>query len=353
MVTPGMIRSARGMLAITLLAGCVTEFDERASKIEAVRVLGIRSTPAEAKPGEAVSYEALVVGPGGELTEAPFDWAFCTRPSSASELNDVSIDCFRRSAPYIVALGTEKTASGQLPVNACGQFGPDGSQAKPGEPTGRPADPDVTGGYYQPLRLLVSQGQRPLLALGTTRLSCGLPGATQEVLQAFKARYRPNENPRLSQVTVLASTQAVLSDSGSVSPRVVERGETLHLRASWPSCPVTPTCGDGICSPGEDKASCAEDCTTPRGCEGAETYVAFDTSSRELASRGEAMRVSWFSTAGSFESDHTGRSEEEMGHTDSDNAWTAPSEAGTVHLWVVLRDSRGGIDWRSYTLVVE
>lgn len=63
-----------------------------------------------------------------------------------------------------------------------------------------------------------------------------------------------------------------------------------------------------------------------------------------------AMRVSWFATGGTFDADKTGRAEDDPATT-SDNLWTAPSP-GVVHLWIVLRDSRGGVDWASYDLVV-
>ena len=36
----------------------------------------------------------------------------------------------------------------------------------------------------------------------------------------------------------------------------------------------------------------------------------------------------------------------------SDNAWTAPSQPGTVHLWIVLRDERGGAGWKSFVVDV-
>ena len=38
--------------------------------------------------------------------------------------------------------------------------------------------------------------------------------------------------------------------------------------------------------------------------------------------------------------------------TTSDNTWTAPADAGTVSLWVVLRDSRGGVAFAPYTATV-
>jgi hypothetical protein len=64
------------------------------------------------------------------------------------------------------------------------------------------------------------------------------------------------------------------------------------------------------------------------------------------------MRVSWFATAGSFSDDRTGREEHDLA-TFSDVQWTAPSTPGVVHLWVVLRDARGGVDWSSFDVTVQ
>ena len=33
--------------------------------------------------------------------------------------------------------------------------------------------------------------------------------------------------------------------------------------------------------------------------------------------------------------------------------FVSPSKAGTAHLWVVLRDARGGVGWESYRVGVE
>jgi hypothetical protein len=65
------------------------------------------------------------------------------------------------------------------------------------------------------------------------------------------------------------------------------------------------------------------------------------------------MRVSWFASAGTFEHDRSGRPEADAGSPFSDNAWTAPSEAGDVRLWVVLRDDRGGVGYGSFYVHVE
>ena len=65
------------------------------------------------------------------------------------------------------------------------------------------------------------------------------------------------------------------------------------------------------------------------------------------------MRVSWFATRGSFDTDHTGRVESEFAQTSSDNTWVAPAESGPVFMWVVLRDDRGGADWQTFRVDVQ
>jgi hypothetical protein len=64
------------------------------------------------------------------------------------------------------------------------------------------------------------------------------------------------------------------------------------------------------------------------------------------------MRVSWFASAGSFDADVTGRTEDET-DTFTDNGWTAPADAAHIHLWRVLRDARGGATWTEDVVEVE
>lgn len=62
----------------------------------------------------------------------------------------------------------------------------------------------------------------------------------------------------------------------------------------------------------------------------------------------EELKFAWFLTAGTVENEITW--EDEAG--DASSVWTAPKNADVVTtLWVVMRDGRGGIDWR--TMVVE
>jgi hypothetical protein len=75
--------------------------------------------------------------------------------------------------------------------------------------------------------------------------------------------------------------------------------------------------------------------------EDAEEYAWIDPVTSQLTTRREALLVSWFAIAGSFTRD---RSEVTEGDTRvvAGNSWMAPAQPGSVVLWTVLRDSRGG-----------
>lgn len=95
------------------------------------------------------------------------------------------------------------------------------------------------------------------------------------------------------------------------------------------------------------------DCKNPHGCTGAERYVNFDSAGQSLVDAREGIDVSWFATRGSFDLDRTGAADTDT-TTNSENGWTPPSQPGqTVHLWVVLRDDRGGTGWAGYVFQTE
>lgn len=344
---PGALIAALGLLA------CEPTFDDRNSEILDRRVLGVQITPAQAKPGQEVTLSALVVEPSGTLRNFSLNWAFCNAPKPVAETNDVSAACLEFSGEQFESLGNGSSVSGKLPKDACRYFGPDVPPTKAGEDAGRPTDPDSTGSFYQPVRVLAANGKAPIITVAQAGLVCGLPTLTGAQLLEYQKRVRNNEHPELSSVLVDADESNPLTvDDGNTEPLRVRRSQRLTLRATWPACPTEPSCGDGICGVDELSAECPEDCMAPRGCFGAETYVYYDPLVRALADRREAMRVAWFASAGEFEDDHTGRREDEMA-TYSDGVWTAPAAPGTVHLWVVLRDSRSGITWQSYVVEVE
>ncbi|MCW5807861.1 MAG: hypothetical protein KIT31_36245, partial [Deltaproteobacteria bacterium] len=225
--------------------------------------------------------------------------------------------CLADEAPELVPFGTGEVATGAVPPTACRQFGPDAPDPVPGEAPGRPVDPDGTGGFYQPVRVRAGDEH----ALDQVRIRCGLPGATPAQAAELRAGYTPNANPEIAAMLV-GGVDVV----AAAAPVAADAGRTVELALRWPACEAAP-------------------------CGGSEPYLWFDPVSRTIARRREAMRVSWFATAGAFATGHGGRREDELA-TDATGAWTAPLEPGDVQLWAVLRDDRGGTAWIAFAITV-
>ena len=274
-------------LLFLIVAGCNPTFSERPSLVDSARVLAVRGEPAEARPGDNVDYTILVGG--GDDAQA--SWHYCNVPKPLDENNIVSTGCLNTGDQF----GIGEMASAAIPLMACQLFGPDPPPQEPGKPALRPRDPDVSGGYYQPLRVDVDH----VSGFGLERITCNLAAAGAEIAIEFAKRYTANLNPTL----------------GPIAIPPVGAKQKITLTASWPP-------------------------------ESAETYPVYDLTTLSLVDHREAMRVSWFASAGSFEHDRTGRDENEM-ETSTDNTWTAPDQAGPVSFWIVLRDSRGGVAFTS------
>lgn len=290
-----------------LLADCKPDFGSSDSLVASPRILAVRVDPPEAVPGTQASYTALVATPGATLDaaaeRADVVWRFCTAPTPVGENNVVSTACLDPAS--LVPAGGGLTILAATPKDACSRFGPD-------TPPGgfRPRDPDATGGYYQPLRLdLAGAG----IAFALARVTCNLTAASADTASAFAAAYTPNANPHLLPIVATVGDRAIPLDA-------LPAGARVNFEASWA---------------GAD----------------AETYAYFDATSQSLATKRESIRVAWFATAGSFDSESTGRAEDDL-TTTSDNAWVAPSNSGAVRMWVVLRDGRGGVDFAAYELAV-
>lgn len=280
-------------LATTLGAGCDDALDRRLAIVTEPRVLAITAEPAEARPGAMVRYAALLAGPDGPLPTAP-TWAYCTAPKAPTEDNVVSDVCLGDAA--LVPLGTAATVTGALPADGCLRFGPD-------VPPGgfRPRAADATGGFYQPVRLVADE----LLAFGLSRITCKLPAAPADVAHDYEVRYVANANPTLE---------------ASGDPVVVSADTDITLTARWPA-------------------------------EAAEPYLAFDPDTQQLVTRREAMRVSWFATGGALAVDASAVGEDDPA-TSVSTTWHTPAR-GTVWIWLVLRDARGGIATQARQLTVE
>jgi hypothetical protein len=275
-----------------LIAACDPRLDQRLAIIDQPRVLAIATEPAEAKPGAVVTYRALVADPAGPLDATP-QWSFCIAPKPPTEDNAVSTGCL--DSANLIELGSALELTATLPSDGCLRFGPD---TPPGE--FRPRAPDGTGGYYQPMRADVDA----LVAFGMSRITCKLPTAPGEIAREYDLRYVANRNPTFEPIALAA----VAADSD------------VTLTASWPADAV-------------------------------EHYLYYDPLAQDLIERREAMRVSWFATAGTLVVDASDVAETAVA-TSVSTTWHAPA-AGEAWLWFVLRDSRGGIAWQALHLTVE
>lgn len=299
MYTTRILHTALALASVTVLGavaqGCEPTFSDRPSLVSGPKILAVRAEPAEAAPGASVSFSALVVDQNGTVSAPPSAWGFCRAPKLVAENGAVSPDCTGEAAiaPIATTLGP---ATGTIPADACSLFGP---QTAPGSNL-RPRDPDPTGGFYTPVRLRTSAE----MAFGLLRTTCDLANAPGDLVTAFTQSYRANKNPRIASITRV--------DSDKEAPfTFASRGETVTLRVRWPDAD-------------------------------AEHYPYYDPSSVTLVDRRESLRVSFYTTAGSFDLDRSGRDESDPS-TFADDVWHVPSDATHVNLWFVLRDSRGGV----------
>jgi hypothetical protein len=292
------------MLPWLFLAACVPKMGNPVSLIADERILGVRADPAEAGPSDTVAYTSLVASPSGTVIEQSLLWSLCKLRKPVAENTPVSQDCLTEDLP-LSAQGAQ--VSIRTPSAACVNFGPLAPPSSNG--TLRPTDPDTTGGYYQPIRLDLGTQQ----AIFRERLHCDLAGASLLLSQEFRASYTPNQNPTLASLSAFVGDQAASLDA-------LPAGQGIRLVATW--------------SP-----------------DSAETFPVFDSVSQTLAEQHEVLWLSWFVTAGVFDDSTTGHSADDA--TDgSENAWQSPSVLGTVYLWLVLHDGRGGTDFAAYTLTV-
>ena len=344
---PGTRVAGVAIASAIVVVACKPNLDETVSLVTTPQVLAVQASPAEAAPTGGMTFTALVVDSSGELDGLPIEWDFCGARNPLANLGPVSPECSQQGDPNLATMGVGPQASGVVPDIACRNFGPEVPPTTGNQTPGRPVDPDPTGGYYQPVSLFVPTSAGTISSIYGARIACGLAEGTSDQVSDFLGRYHANANPV---VAAHPAGGAALAPATNGATNTLAAGQKVTLEVSWPACPLSDTCGDGICGADESVTSCAADCTTPQGCGGAERFVSFDLGSQSLVDAREGMHVSWFATGGSFDLDRTGRDGADTATT-SDDGWTPPSQAGqTVHLWVVLRDDRGGVGWAGFVV---
>jgi len=346
--SPARRRWRRAAALSLLVAGCLPDVDIDASVVLDRRIAYVTAAPAEVAPGETVSLAARVVAPEGDVDAATVRWASCLARRPLTEQGPVATTCLDPTAKEVLVVhGEGASIDVTIDDEVCRRFGPEPPPTEPGEPAGRPTDPDATGGYYQPLQVWDQASDGPP-AIVLLRVDCGIAGATQALSAEHRRRYQANRAPVIS--ALRAAGEPIALDG--TTPLRVGVGERLGVEVSWPECPLTSSCGDGTCTLDEDEDTCASDCEAELGCAGAEQFVTFTAGAKALEVQRESISLTWLTTIGSFRDARTGRGSDELDATSS-NELLAPREPGAGRAWIVIRDARGAVDGIGIDVIVE
>jgi hypothetical protein len=319
------VNHARLLICLALLsAACSTPPDVPASRIVADRVLGVVSDPAEVNPGESVRWTAIVASPHGFTKDADIDWAMCMRPRGPSDPITVAPGCLGEPEhlaevpdggmplpPPLVDLDSHAISVEQaVPFDICSLVGSEVPLTDTAGNPQRPPDPDVTGGYQMAVRLELRTTHHTDESFVRQRIHCRLNSAPADAAGEYAARYVLNTNPELQAVYV-----GGVRVSADGEPSVEVRERRLKLVADWHA-------------------------------DQRETYVLFDPITHEIVERQELLTVSWFTDAGEFDVDRTNP---DPGKSQSTNTLVIDSDQRRAHVWVLLRDDRGGLGYATFT----
>ncbi|MDF2692928.1 MAG: hypothetical protein K0S65_1311, partial [Labilithrix sp.] len=171
-----MMKKPRSFLVALFLCAlwtfaCVPEFSDDLALVAQPRILAVRAEPAEVRVGQRVTLTALVAAPPGAPSASErLEWAMCLARKPLTELGPVAQECIDRfgaGGEIFQRLGRGQSVPMTVPSDACNRFGPLTPPATAGGVAGRPVDPDLSGGYHQPIVL----GNETGTALGAVRLA--------------------------------------------------------------------------------------------------------------------------------------------------------------------------------------
>ena len=304
------------IVAFTLtaaLSGCGEDFDPF-NRINTLRVLAIKADPPSPGPGETTTLSTLVFTPPSLMGDAgsptiTYQWSWCPLPGSANEgypctVSEAELQSMAMQAGIAVPrydLGTGPTAmlphglNPLLLMQICAGV------------EGLPQTIDCEGGFPVQIKLVVKAGGDEVVSVRTLRLRFG----TSE----------PNANPRIDGLAIQLHETTLdlpITDTPEVT---VPRAETSVLKAAVPIDMV------------------------------AERYLGKDDNMQPAMLR-EQLTLTWFVETGDTDEERTRWVEGGFqAEKTFENEWTPERvkdyAAGTSRIVVVIRDNRGGVDWRS------
>jgi len=305
--------------ALGLLA-CNLDSTAQEWELDRTRVLAIRATPAEPRPGDSVSFDALTYSPDGGLAVA---WYMCLG------MDLFSTDCQPDEAALAelqgldwASLSDDDLATWRAQALAAGVLG---------------VEPGLAPSFDVPIELLY--------ALKSEEMSEGLSLPIHLRAEPLEATGAANEREHVTKYLPISLAETPNHnpslDIVSINDRHYSAAKSLVAQA------------------GESYA------LEPVPLEGELETYSFVNSAGETEEREEEPEYRWYTTGGELDRwadgpPHGGGSDDTGGGgsffdwvDDGATTWVAPEESGAGTLIVVMLDGRGGMGWRELSFVVE
>lgn len=271
--------------------GCSDNFEPQ-YYVKDLRVIAVTADPPDIPPGATSTLTTTWANPGGPAPT--FEWAVCGEPPSPTS-GDINPDCAANDmgAPLTPLPGNGPTVTVTMPTLTIPQLGL----------------PDPSGGFYLPVRALITAGGQNLVSFYRVRYFFGADSPNP-----------PNHNPALAGVFTIPEADAGAAEQTALGPDdspVVHAGEKLHLRAVLTD-------------------------------DSAETYVNPLHGTTDPVT--EIVTMTWYTTAGSLEHNVTGQATPDTTLTFDKRL---PPSGSPVTIWIVAQDERGGTNVTQRQLTFE
>lgn len=318
--------------ALWCIGGCqmIDRGDE--SYVTGLRILAVKAEPPEVAPGQTSTLTALAVDT--QNRPLTINWSYCEDPPPDGE--NFNTDCVTSAtASFIYPFGSGLSAMLVMPQVT--------------DPTvlGRP---DQTNGVYLPVRATVTAGTDTVTAIYSLRVNMTMGTAE-------------NNNPVFTGLFKVMAGAGMPVDGGQMDGSTFSVGTELETAVD-PATPLVVHAMDKITLRALFTAASAESYTRPGRTTDAGTSMPRMTS--------ETLDQTMFTTGGTV--GQTRASNGTMGNSDmmrggfggggpggggGGQEWTItmdnnlPATGGTIDVWVVGRDSRGGLDYLHRSLSLQ
>jgi hypothetical protein len=284
-----------------VVGGCSGDFDP-ASYVApgSLRILGVVADPPEVAPGETSTLTVIAPDLPAPVT---FEWVVCTQPPppGSSSVDPLCLEADMGDFLVPVA-GSGPSAQVTMPADA--------SPATLGVP-------DVSGGFYIPVRVRAHMGQETLDVVYGLRLA--LPGVLP-----------PNHNPKVASASLVGEpldaspmlVSELSTDPAAPTPVAAGSEPVLRLTLTDDSFEIYP-------------------------------QLTGAPPNTMVTMVPEKPRFLWYASAGLFTEDTTGADQPDTKLKLDDPKHHRPAVGDRIDLWVVIHDDRAGTAFTRRYLVVQ